>query len=118
MNGELRGDTSGRDRRHRLYGPVAERLAAVEGGSHGPLQGREHCALIAEPHLFLRGVDVDVDQLGIDSNIDDGDRVASPLQPTLVALLERVDKRSRADRPSIDGKHDAVAAAATQARLA
>src|SRR5437867_5768609 len=62
-------------------------------------------------------MDVDVDKLGVDSNVEHGDRVPSALEPPLVALLERVHQGAGADRPSIDGEDHAVAAAPAEPRL-
>ena len=82
------------------------------------MEGGENGALVAETHLFLRGVHVDVDKLGVDAYVDHGNRMAAALQAALVALLERVHERSRADRPAVDREHHPVAAAAAEARLA
>ena len=61
---------------------------------------------------------VDVDELGVDPDVDHRDRVAAPLEPPLVALLERVDQRSRADGAAIDRQHHSVAVASAEAGLA
>ena len=97
---------------------VAKRVAAVQRGTHRSLQSREDRAFIAKSDLLLRRMDVHVDKLGIDADVDDGDWMAAALEPSLIALLEGVDKRPCADRPPVDREHHAVAAAPTEARLA
>ena len=61
---------------------------------------------------------VDIDQLGVDADVDHSDRMTAALQAPLVALLERVHQGACADRPAVDREHHPVAAASTEARLA
>ena len=117
MQGQLGAgdrDRGGRD----LRWPVAKRVAPIQGRANGALERGKHRAFIAKTDFLLRRVDVDVDQLGVDADVDDRDRMSPALEPSLVALLQGIDERPRADRPAVDREHHAVAAAPAEARLA
>src|SRR6476660_5508737 len=63
-------------------------------------------------------MNVDIDQLGIYPNVDHRYGMPASFEHPLVAILERVEQRPRADRAAVDGEHDSVPAAAAHARLA
>jgi len=62
-------------------------------------------------------MDVDVDQRGIDADVDGGDGVPAPFQASLVTLLERIGERPRGDGPAVHSQHDSVATPATEPGL-
>ena len=118
MQDELR---SGRRYGHlgRTFGgAITERIAAVQGGPDGSLQGGKDRALVAKANLPLRGMHVDVDELGIDADVDHRNRVPPTLEPALVALLEGIDQGTGTDRAAIDREHHPIAAAPAQPGLA
>ena len=86
-----RGNCRRRGSRREIFGrPVAKRIASVQGGADCSLESAEDRALVAKAHLFLGGMDIDVDQVRVDSNVEHRDRMPSALEPSLAALLERV----------------------------
>ena len=63
-------------------------------------------------------MDVDVNQLRIDADVDNSDRMPAPFEHPLVAIFKRVQQRPRADRTSVDREHDSIPAASAHPRLA
>src|SRR4029077_2287938 len=105
------------DSGHLLLCTVLSRLAGAERRAHRALQRRENSSFLAKSHLSFGGVHVDVNQRGIDADIDGGDRMASPFEAPLVAVLQRVRKGTGGDRPPVDCQDDTVACAAAELRL-
>src|ERR1700730_322188 len=60
---------------------------------------------------------IDVDETRIDPDVDHRHRVTAAFKPSLIALLEGVQERSRCYRPAVDRKDDAVATPTAQSWL-
>ena len=110
-----RGSLSrGRDRyRHRQPGRFAPRQRCPDR----LLEGGEDGALLAELHLPLGRVDVHVESPRIDREVDHGDRVASPLEASPVALVEREAEGAGGDRASVHSQQDPVPGPPAELRL-
>ena len=93
-------------------GGPGERLA------HGLGDGGVDELLVAEAHLGLAGVDVDVDLLGRDLDAHERDRVAPGGHQRAVGLLDGVDERARGDGATVRDEVQVAPAPAVKRRRA
>ncbi len=95
-----------------VHGRTLQRMPA------GALDGREHLALVAEAHLALGRVHVDVDLEGIELDADHAERVAAGGHQAPVRLGDGGEQRAVVHAPAVDDHDQAVAVAAVAPRLA
>src|SRR5205823_5077583 len=84
----------------------------------GTLQRHKDRALVAEPHLALRRVDIDVDLNGVYREVEHGQRKAVRLAQPAVRLFDREREVAMVNATPVDEDHDVLPRTAMQGRRA
>ena len=98
-------------------GDGGQRRALGERAADLSLEEGEDFALVAEAHLELRRVDVDVDVGRGQADVDDGERMASGHEEAVVGLFDGEGQGAAAHPATVDEQRDVVAVSPGQARL-
>ncbi len=105
-------EAGGVERPDAVHGRALQRLPA------GALHRREDAALVAEAHLALGGMHVDVDLDRVERHADDAERVATAGNETAVRLGDRGEQRAVVHATAVDDEHEAGARATVPVRFA